>query len=356
MPSFRKILPFAVLAVVVAAIAWAVIAERIQPDLPEGIARGNGRIEAVEIDIATRIPGRLDEVYADEGDFVTTGQSLAQIDTTQLDAQKHQAQAELRRAVIGVGTAQSVVTQREAEKRAAEAALEQAQVELDSAEKTLARTRPLAERNAVSQQTLDDDETEVHKSRAAVAAAQAQLAAADAGISAAKASVADAEAAVQAGRAALASIQADLREATLRAPRDGRVQYLVAHPGEVLASGGRVLNMVDLSDVHMTFFLPTAEAGRLAIGAEARLVLDALPDFAIPARITYVADVAQFTPKTVETDEERSKLMFRVRAQIAPDLLKQYLEYVKTGLPGVAYVRIDPEAPWPQSVAEAQTP
>ncbi len=134
------------------------------------------------------------------------------------------------------------------------------------------------------------------------------------------------------------------------------MQYLVAQPGDVLASGGRVLNMVDLSDVHMTFFLPTAEAGRLAIGAEARLVLDALPQFAIPARITYVADVAQFTPKTVETDEERSKLMFRVRAQIAPELLRQYLEYVKTGLPGVAYVRIDPEAQWPQSVAEAQTP
>ncbi len=211
MLSFRKILPFAVLVVVVGAIIYAVIAERSQDVIPEGIAMGNGRIEAVEIDIATRIPGRLEEVYADEGDFVTVGQSLAQIDTTQLDAQMHQAQAELRRAVIGVGTAQAVVTQREAEKRAAQAVLDQVHVDLDIAQRTLARTRPLAERNAVSQQTLDDDEAEVSGAQAAVAASAAQLAAAEAGISAAKAAVADAEAAVQSGRAALDAIRADLR-------------------------------------------------------------------------------------------------------------------------------------------------
>lgn len=105
--------------------------------------------------------------------------------------------------------------------------------------------------------------------------------------------------------------------------------------------------MVDLSDVYMTFFLPTAVVGRVALGTEVRLVLDAAPQYVIPARVSFVADVAQFTPKTVETASERQKLMFRVRAQIPPDLLRKYITQVKTGLPGVAYIRLNPKVEWP---------
>lgn len=75
----------------------------------------------------------------------------------------------------------------------------------------------------------------------------------------------------------------------------------------------------------MTFFLPTAAAGRVTIGSEVHLVLDAAPQYVIPAQVSFVADVAQFTPKTVETASEREKLMFRVRAKIAPELLKKYI-------------------------------
>lgn len=119
-------------------------------------------------------------------------------------------------------------------------------------------------------------------------------------------------------------ILADIDDSELKAPRDGRIQYRVAEPGEVLAAGGRVLNMVDLADVYMTFFLPTEQAGLLALGSEARLVLDAAPDLVIPANISFVASVAQFTPKTVETSDERLKLMFRVKARIPPELLAQH--------------------------------
>jgi HlyD family secretion protein len=108
--------------------------------------------------------------------------------------------------------------------------------------------------------------------------------------------------------------------------------------------------MVDLGDVYMTFFLPTADAGRVAIGSEVRLVLDAIPQYVIPAKATFVADVAQFTPKTVETEEERQKLMFRIKAHIAPELLRQHIEHVKTGLPGMAYVQLDPAAQWPDNL------
>ncbi|MCY1182494.1 hypothetical protein D9M73_230560 [compost metagenome] len=115
----------------------------------------------------------------------------------------------------------------------------------------------------------------------------------------------------------------------------------------MLGAGGKVLNLVDLADVYMTFFLPERQAGLVALGSEVRVVLDAAPQFVIPARVSYVASVAQFTPKTVETASEREKLMFRVKARIDPELLRKHITYVKTGVPGMAYLRLDPQAEWP---------
>ena len=133
--------------------------------------------------------------------------------------------------------------------------------------------------------------------------------------------------------------------------RAGRVQYRVTQPGEVLGAGGKLLNLADLTDVYMTFFLPERQAGRVALGSEVRLVIDAAPQYVIPAKVSYVASVAQFTPKTVETASEREKLMFRVKARIDPELLSKHLQQVKTGVPGMAYLRLDPEAEWPEHLA-----
>ncbi|MCY1667000.1 HlyD family secretion protein [Rhizobium sp. SL86] len=320
--------------------------------LPEGIASGNGRIEATEVDVSTKTAGRIREIMAVEGDFVKPGTVLARMDTVQLEAQKAQAEASLRQAIIGIDTAKSLVMQRQAEREAAAATVAQREAELDGASRKLARTEQLASSNVTSQQALDEDRADAKAAKAAVAAAEAQLAASEAAISSAKAQVIDAEAAVEAARAAVASIVADINDSTLTAARPGRVQYRVAEPGEVLSAGGRVLNLVDLSDVYMTFFLPTAEAGRVAIGSEVRLVLDAAPQFSIPATVAFVADVAQFTPKTVETEEERQKLMFRVKAKIPQALLEKYIQQVKTGLPGMAYVKLDPQAVWPANLAD----
>jgi HlyD family secretion protein len=163
----------------------------------------------------------------------------------------------------------------------------------------------------------------------------------------AEAGIAGAQSAVEAVKATVDRIQADIKDSALKSPRDGRVQYRVVQPGEVVGGGGRVLSLIDLSDVYMTFFLPTAVVGRVALGTEVRLVLDAAPQYVIPARVSFVADMAQFTPKTVETASERQKLMFRVRAQIPPELLRKYITQVKTGLPGMAYIRLDSKAQWP---------
>ncbi|WP_313612929.1 HlyD family efflux transporter periplasmic adaptor subunit [Agrobacterium sp.] len=337
----------AVIAIGVGYYAWTVLRGN---SLPAGFVASNGRIEAVEIDISTKTAGRLKDLMVREGEFVKAGQALAQMDTAQLEASKRQAEAQLRRAQISVDTAHSLVAQREAEKKSALAVIEQRKAQLDSAVKTNARSRQLLSNNTVSQQVVDDSEAAEQGARATLAAAEASLAASDAAINAAKAQVVDAEAAVDAAKAQIDSIETDITDSTLTAPRDGRIQYRIAQPGEVLSSGGRVLNLVDLGDVYMTFFLPTAEAGRTSIGSDVRLVLDAAPQLTIPAQVSFVADVAQFTPKTVETEEERQKLTFRVRAQIPQELLQKYIQYVKTGLPGMAYVRLDPQAEWPENI------
>lgn len=352
MTDGRKRLAAGAVAVIAAGIGYLAWQALVAPDLPDGIAKGNGRIEAVEIDIATKIAGRIREILVDEGDFVTAGQVLARMDTDALEAQRRQAEAQLRRAQIGVDTANSLVVQRQAEQRATVAVIAQREAELDAAERKLARTEVLAKQDNVSQQVLDNDRAATQSAKAAVAAAEAQRAAAEAGIGAAKAMVIDAEAAVEAARAAIESLTVDIDDSTLKAPRDGRVQYRVAQPGEVLSAGGRVLNLVDLGDVYMTFFLPTAQAGRVALGADVRLVLDAAPQYVIPAKATFVADVAQFTPKTVETEEERQKLMFRVKAHIPKELLKKHIQHVKTGLPGMAYIRLNANTDWPKRLSE----
>jgi HlyD family secretion protein len=191
------------------------------------------------------------------------------------------------------------------------------------------------------------DAASVESARAAIEASRAQVAASDAAIATARSQVIGARSNVEAARVTIRRIDADIADSALKAPREGRIQYRVAQPGEVVAGGGKVLNLVDLSDVYMTFFLPETATGRVGIGSEIRIVLDAAPRWVVPARASFVADVAQFTPKTVETASERQKLMFRVKARIAPELLRRHIRQVKTGLPGMAYVKIDDAAAWP---------
>jgi HlyD family secretion protein len=319
-----------------------------------GFASGNGRIEAVELDIATKAPGRIHEIYADEGDLVSAGQVVARMDTEVLSAQLRQAQAQEAQARTAIGTALAMVSQHESEQATARAIVTQRETGHAIALKTLQRSEILSREHAASTQEYDDDAARERETAAAVVAAKAQLAGSQATINAARAQVLGAQSNVAAIQASESQIQAEIDDTVLKAVRDGRIQFRIAQPGEVVAAGGKVLSMVDLSDVTMTFFLPESAAGRIAVGAEARIVLDAAPKEVILATITFVASVAQFTPKTVETKKEREKLVFRVKARIDPTVLRQHAAQIKSGLPGVAYVRLDSSVPWP-AILPAET-
>ncbi|MDX6750460.1 HlyD family efflux transporter periplasmic adaptor subunit [Geminicoccaceae bacterium 1502E] len=292
------------------------------PALLEGFAVSNGRIEAERVDVATRYAGRVADVLVEEGDWVDRGQLVARMDTLELEAQLREAEAATAGAREQLARATAEIAQR--------------QSELAYAVQEHERARMLFQKGHLAKEVLDQ-RTSTRR-------------AAEAGLDAAKAGAASATASIEAAVARGERIRVMIEDSALKAPRAGRVEYRLAQPGEVLPGGGKVLSLLDLTDVYMTLFLPTREAGRLAIGAEARIVLDAAPDYVIPAKVSFVASDAQFTPRHVETAQERSKLVFRVKVQIARPLLERYAPLVKTGLPGIAHVRIVPEAVWPDSL------
>ncbi|ADV01769.1 HlyD family secretion protein [Alicycliphilus denitrificans] len=340
------------LAIVAAALAAGAYAwTQLRATGPgENFASGNGRIEATEVDVATKLGGRVQDILAQEGDFVDAGQLLARMQIDTLEAVHAEARARLQQSVAALASAQAQVAVRESDKQAAQAVLAQRQSELEAAQRRLARSQTLVREGAASDQEVDDDRARERSSQAAVVAARAQVNAAQAAIDAARTQATGARATVAAAEATVARAKADIDDSALTAPRSGRVQYRLAQPGEVLGGGGKVLNLVDLSDVYMTFFLPETVAGRVALGSDVRIVLDAAPQYTIPAKVSFVASTAQFTPKTVETASERQKLMFRIKAQIDPQLLQKHLRQVKTGLPGVAWVKLDAETPWPENL------
>src|SRR5271157_3448529 len=193
MKRFGKPLAWAIVVLALAAGGYYAWLKLQPPGLPAGIASGNGRIEATEIDVDAKIAGRIADILVAEGDFVTAGQVLVHMDTRTLEAQRHEAEAQLERATIGIDTAQAVVKEREAEQVAAKANIGVTQAVLDAALARLARVEPMAKENIETKQALDDARAAFSGATAGVAGAQAKVAAAEAAISAAKAGVVDAK-------------------------------------------------------------------------------------------------------------------------------------------------------------------
>ncbi|HEY8030919.1 MAG TPA: HlyD family efflux transporter periplasmic adaptor subunit [Methylocella sp.] len=288
--------------------------------LPAGIVWSNGRIDSEEIDIETKFAGRVLELLVDEGDMVKAGQVIARMDTRDLEAQLRKDEA--------------LVRQNEHVILEAEANVAQLQTQQTLAQQQLDRTKALLQRGYATRELFDQRQQALDGTRHASIAAKARV-----------------DEAIHSYNAAEHNVELDkvnIADNILVAPRDGRLQYRISEPGEVLPAGGKVFTMLDISDVYMDIYLPTLEAGRVKIGDDARIVLDAYPDRPIRAKVTFLAAQAQFTPKAVETKSERDKLMFRVKVRIDPDILRKYAESVRTGLPGDAYIRVDSNIEWPE--------
>jgi HlyD family secretion protein len=317
MSTNKWILAAVAVVVIAGGAAWWLLSK---PKLPPGFAGGNGRLEAQQVDVAAKYAGRLKTVIPHEGDMVEAGQVVATIDTEPLEAQLRAAKAQ--------------IVEQQNNLRTARAQVRSTQAQLDLANKQYKRATQLVATGAVSAEERDADLAKVDVSRANLAGYQAQ--------------VTRAQSAIDGATAESERLQAEISDNTLKSPIRGRVQSRMAEPGEVVAAGGKVLSLLDLSDVYMYVFLPTAAAGKVTLGSEARIVLDAIPQYPIRAVVSFVSPNAQFTPKTVETAEERHNLSFKVKLQLNREKLRGYEPYVKAGLPGMGYVRFDSSVDWPK--------
>lgn len=291
-------------------------------DMPEGIVKTNGRIEATQVDVAAKYSGRLATLTVDEGDEVTAGQVVGTISSPETEAQLRSAQAQVIKAKQSLAEAIALIAQRTSD--------------LTFARTDYERGKTLLQSGNIAQQVVDQRRNRFEAADAAYVAASAQRE--------------EAEASIKSAEAQVEQLQSVLVDLILVSPRSGRVQYRLARAGEVISPGQRILTILDLNDVYMTIYLPAEQAGRLTIGDEARTILDPIPQYVLPNTVSFVATEAQFTPKSVETSEEREKLMFRVKLQGDPKVLDQYHKFVKTGVRGLGFVRTDTKIAWPKEL------
>jgi HlyD family secretion protein len=277
------------------------------------------RVESDEIDITPKYAGRVATLLADEGDLVKAGQVVARMDTRNAEATLQKSEAQMKVAERYLEEASANLVQQRTQQKLA-------QQEFD-------RTKALVQRGFATMELLDQRQQALDGANAAVRAASARIS--------------EAEQAIAATTHDVAYNKIVFADGVLVAPRDSRVLYRLVNTGEVVGAGAKIFTLLDLSNIYMTVFLPTEEAGKLTVGDEGRIVLDALPGVVVPGHVTFVSATSQFTPKMVETRSERDKLMFRVKVRVDPEVVAHHLASVRTGLPGVAYVRFDPKAAWP---------
>jgi HlyD family secretion protein len=303
-------------------LGWQEWLRRQAAALPAGIVSGNGRIESVQVDVATKYAGRIRTVTVREGDMVEPGQVLVHLDTLELEAELAKGNARIAEFEEQVAQAKAEIVSQESQRL-------YARHQMDRAERLL------------GSRTITRDEYEEKESKLEVA---------DAAVNAAKAHLRAVQQSVEVAHAEVRRVQAEIDDTTLHAPVRGRVLYKLATEGEVLAAGGKALTLLDLGDIYMEIFLPARDAARVKLGADARIRLDVRPEYAGRATVSFVSPEAQFTPKQVETASERDKLMFRVKLQVPPDLVRPYLERIKTGIRGMGYVKVDAAVAWPDEL------
>ena len=341
----RKVL-LAVLLAAAAGGGWWLYQQQESTALPDFVFHSNGRLELNRLDVASLYPGRVERVLVAEGDAVKANEVLVDLSSAQSSGQLAAAQAAtlraaelVQRARAGVTQAQQAVARADAEIAAYRQQQKVAKLELDNA-------KQMRREDLVSASELAKRQADFERATASVKAAQAARAEAQAAVAQGQAAVAEAEAGVKQAQAqadTAASADADM---AIRSPLTARVEYRLVEPGTVIGAGSRVISLLDPADVSMNVFLPNATVGGLRVGDEARLVLDGI-DAVFPAQVSFIASEAQFTPKAVETADEREKLVFRVKLKVPADVAQRYDRLLKGGMTGDGYVRRDSSQAWP---------
>lgn len=378
MPHRRRIVVPILLAAAAAVAWWA----WPRANAPDGRIHASGTIEAVQVDVAPKIAGRIIKIAVGEGDRVQAGQVVAELDAPETDAQVEQArgalaaaqarvaqaeqalvlqrtqqEAQLTQARAQVDAATSALAASEAGVRAADANLQAVEAAVARAESDQQRLAELSRQGAISAQQLEAAETAARAARAQRDAARAQRDAASTQRTAAHSALAQAQAALvvaEAGRhsieiraqdvaisrAQLVQVRAAVRLAAiargyaiLSAPMTGIIVAKPAEVGDLVTIGAPVMTIADLSQPYLRLFISETDVGRVVLGQRAEVRVDAFPGRIFVGRVSEISNRAEFTPGNVQTKEERVKLVFAVRV-----LLTNQDGVLKPGLPADAVI------------------
>lgn len=311
----NKRLFYSIAFLIIAIVAGFFIYKKVKSNVDSYILKGNGRIEGREIAVSTKFAGKLLEIKVDEGDEVKKGQLLAEIDSRSMAANIESQKAKSDEILKQVA--------------ATDAEIKATRSDINFFRKEVARTKTLIKQNFSSQLELDKNVNYLDKSEAKLISLEAN------------------KKALQAShKALLSSIKSqeiDLNDMKIYSPSDGVILYKLVEDGEILGNGGKLFIMYNPDDLYMTVYMPSEKAGQVKLGENAIIKLDAYKDKTFPAKVTFVAENAEFTPKEVETQEERQKLVFRVKLTLDSNKSRE----AKPGMPGDGYIKLDSSKSWP---------
>ena len=330
---------------------------------PNGLIQANGRIEGDLISVATKFTGRADKLFVREGDRVTPRQVMVQLDDVQTRAQVEQARhawnafeaqvqaTHIDLAVLNLEVPLSIESA-DAKVREFQAKLEKAVAVEKEAKSELNRDRSLYESRNTSLQELQETQRkwdvarhEISAARSALTQAMKEVTQAELGwkrIRGKEAEVAALERQRDQAEAVLDEAESVLADLTIRAPTNGTITTRIVNVGEVVSAGAPLFEMVDLDRLYLKVYVPEVQIGKLRLRLPARIHTDAFPDQPFPAVVRYIASRAEFTPKEVQTPDERVKLTFAVKLYLEanPD------HRLTPGMPADAVIRWREEVPW----------
>ena len=359
--NYGAVAAVAAVTLIAAVAAYAILSR--QAPLPEGLIQANGRIEGDHVIVASKFAGRIAAVKVREGDTVVPGQVLAVIEDAQAQARVNQAraavaaleaQARAGRAALAVLTREVplAIDRMQAGVARAEASVAKAQAAQDQASREAERMRTLLAKGFIATQRVEQSDLVVTEAAAesislrnAAMQAEKQLAEARLGpdrIRAREAEVAALEAQRDQAKAALAEAESVLADLTITAPTGGVVMTRVRDTGEMVAAGSPIFDLVDLDKLYLKVYVPELLIGKLRLNAPARVYTDAFPSMAVPATLRFISSRAEFTPKEVQTPDERVKLTYAVKLYLDENPERS----LTPGLPADAMIRWKDGVEW----------
>ena len=331
--------------------------------LPDGLIQANGRIEGDHYIVAGKSPGRIMKLGAREGDSVKKGQIMAQLDDSQVSARVTQAKAGVDASKARFSAAQTkleilkkdvplIIDTAKADVSHARAQLVAAKADAGQAGRDAARMKTLLKGGAVEKHRSEEADlawtakrSELIAAREALKQAQKRLAETKLGwaqIKAMEAKIKGYKAQVAQAEAVLTEARSLLDDLTIHAPATGVITTRIVNTGEVVAAGSPMFDIVDLDRLYLKVYIPEKVIGKVRLGLPARIYTDAFPDKPFPAKLRYIASQAEFTPKEVQTPDERVKLVYAVRLYLDSNPEHR----LTPGLPADAVIRWKEETPW----------